>query len=85
MAGMIFLDRTPESIGGLAIEFTVAVAFTIVMWKAGFSIRGINRYKDGPMSKADISLVAFVVLGLFILFAVTTAEMRKQRGLPIIW
>jgi hypothetical protein len=55
------------------------------MWKAGFSIRGINRDKDGPMSKGDISLVALLVLGLFILFAVTTVEMRKQRGLPIIW
>jgi hypothetical protein len=83
MAGMVYLLRTPASIGVLAVEFGVAIVFTSVAWRLGLPIRGISRGKNGPMSKTDLWMIALVTLTIFLLLAASTAGDRKQMGLPI--
>jgi hypothetical protein len=85
MTDMIYLERTPTSVGGLAIEFAVAAIFTGVMWKMGFPLRGVSRRKDGPLTMTHLLLIGALTIFLFFVLAAVTAGERKDHGLPIFW
>ena len=76
--------RTPESLRTLIVEFTVAIAFTYLVWRLDLPMRGrMATRKDGPVSKQEKWAIVVLTLAIFILLAALTSIQRKQMGLPI--